>query len=251
MPIHDWTRVDAGIFHHFHHEWISRITRALNKSLPEGYYALAEQIAGGLGPDVLTLQRSGQNLQHGFDSGSTVAVATRPPKVKMRLQSEPDQYATRAKQVVIRHTSNHRVVAVIEIVSPWNKSSRHGLAAFVSKAVELLRGGIHMLILDLIPPGLRDPQGIHKAVWDELIDNEFVLPEEERLTLVAYRADRWPEAFVEPTAVGCSLPEMPVFLEPDSYVPLLLEPAYQSAWEAVPEYWQRVIASTDEPQRSP
>ena len=22
MPIHDWSKVDAGIFHHFHHAWI-------------------------------------------------------------------------------------------------------------------------------------------------------------------------------------------------------------------------------------
>jgi len=57
MPIHDWTRVDAGIFHDFHHEWISTIKRALNAGvLPPDYYALAEQIAGGLGPDVLTLE---------------------------------------------------------------------------------------------------------------------------------------------------------------------------------------------------
>src|SRR5207244_551646 len=57
MPIHDWTRIDAGIFHDFHHEWISTIRRALNSSiLPEEYYALAEQQAAGFGPDVLTLQ---------------------------------------------------------------------------------------------------------------------------------------------------------------------------------------------------
>jgi len=28
MPIHDWTRVDAGLFHDFHHEWISTTKRA-------------------------------------------------------------------------------------------------------------------------------------------------------------------------------------------------------------------------------
>ena len=57
MPIHDWTRVDAGIFHHFHHGWIEEISRALNRGLlPPDHYALAEQIAGGLGPDVLSLK---------------------------------------------------------------------------------------------------------------------------------------------------------------------------------------------------
>jgi hypothetical protein len=53
MPIQDWTRVEAGIFHDFHHEWISTIRRALNSGLlPPEYYALAEQQAAGFGPDV-------------------------------------------------------------------------------------------------------------------------------------------------------------------------------------------------------
>jgi hypothetical protein len=25
MPIHDWTRVSAGIFHHFHQDWTIEI----------------------------------------------------------------------------------------------------------------------------------------------------------------------------------------------------------------------------------
>lgn len=57
MPVHDWTRVEAGIFHDFHHAWIEDIKRALNSGiLPDEYYALAEQFAGGFGPDVLTLE---------------------------------------------------------------------------------------------------------------------------------------------------------------------------------------------------
>ncbi len=44
MPIHDWTRVDAGIFHHFHQRWIVAITDVLNQRLlPAEYDALAEQ----------------------------------------------------------------------------------------------------------------------------------------------------------------------------------------------------------------
>lgn len=44
MPIHDWTRVKAGIFHDFRHSWIEQIQRALNSEIlsPE-YDALAEQ----------------------------------------------------------------------------------------------------------------------------------------------------------------------------------------------------------------
>jgi hypothetical protein len=42
MPLHDWTCVDAGIFHAFHVAWVPEIQGILNDGLlPEGYYALA------------------------------------------------------------------------------------------------------------------------------------------------------------------------------------------------------------------
>jgi hypothetical protein len=248
MPIHDWTRVDAGIFHHFHHTWITETQRALNRGLlPTEYYALAEQIAGGLGPGVLTLQRPANGSPRSPEPAGGIVLATAPPRVEFRFRSEMDRYAARAKAVVIRHKSNHQVIAIIEIVSPGNKSDRHGLRAFVTKACEMLRGGVHLLLLDLFPPGPRDPQGLHKAIWDEFMDNEFELPAERRLTLAAYTAGPFPEAFVQPVAVGQTLPAMPLFLSPDVYVPVPLEATYQAAWADVPSFWQDVL--TAEPSR--
>ncbi len=243
MPIHDWTRVDAGIFHHFHHEWISELSRALNRGLlPPKYYALAEQIAGGLGPDVLTLQRPGTDTD---DQAGGITLAVNPPKVHYRLRAEPDLYAAKANAIVIRHVSHHDVIALVEIVSPGNKASRHGLRAFVEKAASFLRTGIHLVVLDLFPPGRRDPEGIHKSIWDEIIDNDFVLSPETPLTLASYIGGPVPEAFIEPTVVGASLPEMPLFLTPDVYVPLPLEATYLSAWEAVPSFWRDMITSPE------
>jgi hypothetical protein len=242
MPAHDWTRVDAGIFHDFHHTWITEIKRTLNSGLlPPDHYALAEQIAGGLGPDVLTLQGPANGAAPGDDPVGGVALATSPPRVQYRLRAEPDVYAARAKAVVIRHASNHRVVAIVEIVSPGNKNSRNGLRSFVTKALELLRARVHLLILDLLPPGPRDPQGVHKAIWDELVDNDFALLPDKPLTLASYSAGPWPEAFVEPVARHAALPEMPLFLTPDLYILVPLEATYQSAWEAVPAYWRGVL----------
>jgi hypothetical protein len=63
MPVHDWTRVNAGTFHDFHYSWVLEIKRALKRGLlPEGYYVMAEQLGSDLGaPDVITLQEIGQN----------------------------------------------------------------------------------------------------------------------------------------------------------------------------------------------
>jgi len=244
MPIHDWTRVDAGIFHHFHLEWIGDLSRVLNRGLlPPDYYALAEQIAGGLGPDVLTLQRPGIAAPETEEPPGGLALAAAPPRVRFRSRAEPDQYAAKARTVVIRHTSHHRIIAMVEIVSPGNKSSRHRLRSFVDKAAQVLRSGIHLVIVDLFPPGPRDPQGIHKAIWDEFIENDFALPPDKPLTLAAYIGGPFPEAFIEPVEVGSSLVEMPLFLTPEVYIPLPLEATYHSAWEAVPSYWRDVLTA--------
>jgi hypothetical protein len=116
------------------------------------------------------------------------------------------------------------------------------LRAFVNKAEELLRNSIHLLIVDLFPPGPRDP-GMHKAVWDRFIDNEFVLPADKPLTLAAYAACEYPEAFLEFAAVGARLIDMPLFLTPDVYVLAPLEATYQSAFEGMPAYWREVLNS--------
>ncbi len=247
MSIHDWIRVDPGIFHHFHHTWITEIQRALNRGLlPPEYYALAEQIAGGLGPDVLTLQGptpTNGSVPSPREPSGGIALAEAPPRVAFRRRSEMDQYAAKAKAVVIRHKSNHKVIAVVEIVSPGNKNSRHGLRAFVEKAAELLRAGVHLLVIDLFPPSVRDPQGIHKAIWDEIEDQPFELPADKPLTLAAYSGGLCPEMFGTPIAVSQELPDMPLFLTPEVYIYVPLETTYQAAWVDVPPFWQDVLTA--------
>lgn len=251
MPIHDWTRVIAGIFHDFHHEWVSTIKRALNSGLlPADYYALAEQVASGLGPDVLTLESirpqpvkssgNGPATAVATDQGG-LALATTPPKVRFTATAEPDRYARKRNRIAIRHRSGDQVVAIIEIVSPGNKASRHALRSFVEKAAERLDAGIHLLIIDLFPPGPRDPQGIHGAIWSEYVGDDFQLPPGRPLTLVAYSAGDLKQAFIELTAVGEVLPEMPLFLEPGLYVPVPLGATYLAAFDAVPRRWQEEL----------
>ena len=226
----------------FTSEWIGDLSRVLNRGLlPSAYYALAEQIAGGFGPDVLTLQRPDD--QSAVEPSGGIALATTPPRVRIRQRAEADVYAAKARSVVIRHASNHRVVAMIEFVSPGNKSTRHSLRGFVEKATQFIRAGIHLVVVDLFPPGPRDPEGIHKAIWDELVDNDFTLPPDQHLTLASYIGGALPEAFVELTAVGHPLADMPLFLTPELYIPLPLETSYMTSWEAVPSFWRDVLTS--------
>ena len=251
MPIHDWTRVDAGIFHHFHLSWIDAIARALNGGLlSRDYYALAEQITGNMIPDVLTLTRQVSRPLEGAASAGEggVAVATAPPKVRFHARKDLDDYAGLAKRVVIRHRNGHRIIAMIEIVSPGNKSGQTDFAAFIQKADQALRAGIHLLIVDLFPPTTPDPDGIHRAIWGDGDEGDFALPKDKPLTCVSYVGYPGAEVYLEPVAVGDTLPEMPVFLNHDVYVLVPLEATYHSAWEAVPAIWQEALTARKPPR---
>lgn len=234
MAIHDWTRVNAGIFHHFHQDWIVELARTLNRGrLPEGYHALAEQAAAGPIPDVLTLQHSPIKAAGAEGAAAGLAVAESPPKARFVQAAERESYAAKASRVAIHHPLGE-VVAVLEIVSPGNKGSRHALRTFVDEAVSFLDQGIHLLIVDLFPPTSRDPQGIHKAIWDEIHEERFELPPDKSLTVVSYDAGWIKTAYVDPLAVGDPLPEAPLFLTPGRYVPAPLEATYQLTWSLCP-----------------
>jgi hypothetical protein len=250
MPIHDWSRVGAGIFYDFHHAWIEQIKKLLNGGvLPPDHYALAEQHTSHFGPDVLTLQSrlSGDddiqendpagNGARGTDGGVIVS----RPKAHFAGRTDLEFYRRKQNVIAVRHVSGDRLVAIVEIVSPGNKSSQAVFRKFVDKAVELLSQDIHLLILDLIPPTRRDPNGIHGAIWEALTDEEYKAPPGKPLTLAAYEAEMSVQAFVEAVAIGDFLPEMPLFIKAGGHVPVALESTYQSAWEAVPRRWRTVI----------
>ncbi|NUQ64595.1 MAG: hypothetical protein HUU20_19180 [Pirellulales bacterium] len=57
-------------------------------------------------------------------------------------------------------------------------------------------------------------------------------------------------AFIEPVAVGGRLPDMPLFLDPERYVPVPLEDTYTAAFAAVPKRWQSVLESSDRAEHS-
>lgn len=249
MPIHDWTRVSAGTFHDFHCAWLIEIRNALNKGLlPSDHYALAEQIAGDFGPDVLTLQAAGGNgasgpspPSSGPGNGSGTTVALAPPKVRFTATTDLDLYAQKQRTLVIRHSSEDRVVALIEIISPGNKASRHAWRAFVDKAASALSHGLHLLVIDLLPPGPRDPQGLHGAVWAEISNDPYQPPADKPLTLAAYAAGAKVTAYVEPVALADVLPEMPLFLTAEQYVNVPLEATYRAAGEGFPQRWRTVL----------
>src|SRR5262249_33511963 len=154
-----------------HQGWTIALRNALNAGvLPPAYFALVEQKVPGPVPDVLTLKLAATD-ETASDSPAGVAVAAAPPRTQLGRRNEADSYARNGNRITVRHRHGD-VVAVIEIVSPGNKGSRNELRAFVEKAMDLIRQGVHLLVIDLFPPSRRDPQGIHKAIWDQFEEED-------------------------------------------------------------------------------
>lgn len=228
MPIHDWTRVNAGIFHDFHLGWVVKLVAALNNGgLPDTYYAItADRV------EIPFIVSRSRLLMH---------PAKKSPRCRWTNVAEEDAYAEKRISIEIRHTSDDRMIALIEIVSPGTKSSKFAITTFMKKVGDSFAHGYHLLIIDLFPPGPRDPNGIHGAIWSEFVDDSYRQPTDEPLTLVAYSAGSTKTAYIEPTAVGKELIPMPLFLEPEGYVEVPLEETYQRAYRGVPQRWKRVI----------
>jgi len=243
MPIHDWTRVDPGVFHDFHNVWIAELRNALNGGLlPEGFYAMSEQHVGKYITDVLTLTAPSPLIPSPTSGG--LAVADAPPRVRHKLALSPTARARR-RTLAIRHASGDRLIALLEILSPANKDRREHVSEFLNKAEDALAHGIHLLLVDLFPAGKHDPHGMHGALWDRLGDQPEDPPAREPLTLAAYVSDTPVVAYVEHVAVGGVLQDMPLFLDPDTYINPPLEATYHVAWLGTPARWREVLERND------
>lgn len=241
MPIHDWRLVDAGTYHAFHGSWITHLMESLNGGLlPDGYYALAEQHIGQNIADVLTLHVPEPGPRARPHRG--VAVAEAPPRVHRRLQANPVAALRGTKRtLVVREARRHRIVALIEIASPGNKDRDQSVRDFADKVDSAIKHLCHALIVDLFPPGPHDPKGLHGAIWEGFATEVEGPPPGEPLTLASYMASKLPEAFVDFVAVGEELPEMPLFLDYEEYIPLPLQPSYDAAYRGLPAFWRNVI----------
>jgi hypothetical protein len=120
--------------HAFHLSWIDEIGGALNSgNLPPNYCALAEQHAGRLEPDVLTLRgRSGSlPVPHPPEGPVPCGLMVGPPCIPIRAESDDEFYGRKHRTVVVRRVSGDHVVAMIVLVSPGSKDSHGAVRAFV------------------------------------------------------------------------------------------------------------------------
>jgi hypothetical protein len=258
MPIHDWSKVPAGVFHDFHLSWVHDLRDTLNeKLLPEPFYALAEPVAGEAVPDVITLQsqtpaqdgrdprlapRAGSSVMNDSAEGNIV-VATSPVFVQ-EIALEP--YDILARRIAIHSEwEGDAIVAVIEFVSRGNKTSQVKVEQFVKKSVSFLEKGIHVLFMDLHAPTKVVPAGFHAKILEEYGVN-VPPPEPDRLlSAVSYQVREAGKICSRAVAlkIGDRMPEMPVFIRPHEFVRAPLETTYEQAFRSVPRKYRERLAS--------
>ena len=175
-------------------------------------------------------------------SAGGIALLDRPPKV--RLTAPIAAPGPLPRRVAVRHGSNDRVVALIELASPGNRDGRGKIESFGEKIAAALRGGVHVLLIDLFPPAPLLPAGLHGEVAGRF-GGGYVPPDGEPLTCVAYRAaGAATTTFVEPLRVGDRPPTMPLFLSRTHYVELPLADSYAAAFAPTPAKYRRVLEAS-------
>ncbi|MBI4616470.1 MAG: DUF4058 family protein [Planctomycetes bacterium] len=253
MPIHDWSRVDAGIFHHLHLVWIARLNTVLNEGLlPDRFYALAEPVMGEVVPDVITIEseegaQSADRAEVGLarEGGGESAVALAPGRVVVQELGPVDPLERLARRVVVKDSlRDDRVVAVIELVSAANKSSREKRDRFVEKSVAILSRGIHALVVDVQPTTDWVHEGFHAWICRAYGTESAALAPDRPLQAASYQAldGGTVRAHVVPLAIGDVLPGMPLFLLPRHFVRTPLEQTYAEAFASLPRRLRETLA---------
>lgn len=204
--------------------------------------AMSEQVTGRPIPDVVTLQ---SRRSTGPNAGR-VALKEKPPTAQLVARFEKVVYARRADRVVIRH-GRGRVLAIIEIVPPGNKSSRNAIRSFVEKVADILNQGVHLLVVDLFPPTPRDPQELPRLIGEEFGDDSIQPTPDKPLTVASYIGGELPIVYANAVGVGDPLPSAPIFLSDGEYdyIPVPLEETYNQEWAAFPDDLKEIMAGSD------
>jgi hypothetical protein len=207
MPVHDWTRVDAGTFHAFHTLWISELMKALNTGvLPKGYYALAEQVA-----TCMRAARLRRHLVVRHISGHQIVALI---EIVSPANKDRQGNVRELAEKVLRSLEAGVHVLVTDLLPP-GRHDPHGLHGAVWG------------YFDTTPCSLPAEGSLTLASY-------------------AWHGTE-PEAYIEPVAVGQALIDMPLFLTADRYVNVPLEATYLAAYGGMPELSRTILEEDRRP----
>jgi len=138
-----------GLFPSFHATLIANIQTALNAALPAGYVASNESRVY-VDPE---LQRIPDIGVFGPDAPASGAVATLELKGLVAAAVEPVSDPVEEHYLEILSVDDERLVTVIEVVSPSNKTKSDGRTSYKQKQGECRASGVNLVEVDLVRGG--------------------------------------------------------------------------------------------------
>jgi len=147
------------------------------------------------------------------------------------IDSELENVAEYAYEVLIfDRSSNNKLVAAVELVSPGNKHRPEARQAFVSKCSALLQNCVCVSVVDLVTTRsfnlfgeLMDCLGSSKSPFTKTSPATYAVTCRGRKVHDRPRFEVW----AYPLIVGQSLPTLPIWLTEDLSVSLELEATYE------------------------
>lgn len=191
--------IEGWIWGDFHLSFITALRAQLNANLPKRYVANTELYIWRedpadkdrmsiVGPDAYVADRFGSQS---FEPVAGIATLTPPVTTVLTRRERKHRYLR------VVDSQDRRVVTVIEVLSPANKTASSMGDAYRLKREEYIAGGLNLVEIDLLRAGVRPPLGDPSP------------PVTEYYALVNRAADR-PRLGIWPFSVREGLPRVPV-----------------------------------------
>lgn len=220
MPLHDWT--DRQGWEGMHIFWMTEIARGLKATLTPGYRAvIGSSPLVAVGPSPVKPDAAVTN--------GTPHATPSPDRVP-----DPDfevAVATLEEDTSVLVERDGRLVAAIELVSPRNKDRPTARDQYGSRYLNYLRGGVHLLIVDVHrrPLDFSFPRLVNDALRLSRPAAGAPSAASYRVGAAAAQGGRMLAVWEHPLEFGRELPAIPLALTPDDAVMVDLEASYVRA----------------------
>lgn len=229
MPLLDHFRPPLSTrrhWHAFHNSWATYLAAALNRQLPEGYFAEAN-VQFGIEIYVAAFDEGGPDLANQWTPPA--------PTATVAFAAATDQ----VEVLIYQQEGGPRLAGAIELVSPANKDRADHRGAFVSKCQTYLNRGVGLVVVDVVTDR-------HANLHAELLTRLQVAVDPATpggLYAAAYHPTERDGAatldyWVEPLAIGQPLPPLPLWLRGGVCLRVDLEETYTRTCQE-----QRVIVN--------
>jgi hypothetical protein len=217
-------------WHAFHNAWATYLATDLNQRLPAGFFA-EPNVQFGIEIDVAAFEET---------ASLPFVTSWQPPIPQQQILFSPTEAIVEVN--ILSDAAGPTLRSAIELVSPANKDRPEHRQAFLAKCATYLRQGISLVVVDVVTTRKAN---LHQELLTSLItqDNAASLNPAVELYAAAYhpvhfaeqsQLDIWYEIF----DVGAVLPTMPLWLDADICVPLMLQETYEQTCQS-----QRITAN--------